>query len=305
MLDLNDVYYYAQVVEHQGITAAARALDVPKSSISRRILALEASLGARLIQRTSRRFVVTEIGAEFHRHALAMLVEAEAAENIVRRRTAEPSGTIRFSCSVAFAQLALANLIPRFMALYPRVRIIQHATNRYVDPVHEGFDLCLRAHTEPLPDSSLIQRSIAQIPWCLFAGPGYIAQKGMPSEPNDLSEHDGIALSTALESNKWRLCGVHHSDQIVTVPFTPSLLSDDMATLKAAACAGLGIVALPGYVGCDEVERGELVRVLPKWTAGLATMSVLIPSRRGLLPSVGAFVDFLAKHVPMVIQKGA
>ena len=130
MLDLNDVYYYAQVVEHRGITAAARALDVPKSSISRRILALEASLGARLIQRTSRRFVVTEIGAEFHRHALAMLVEAEAAESIVRRRTAEPSGTIRFTCSVAFAQLALADLMPRFMADYPRVRKIGRASCR-------------------------------------------------------------------------------------------------------------------------------------------------------------------------------
>src|SRR5579862_3533571 len=160
MLDLNDVYYYAQVVEHQGITAAARALNVPKSSVSRRILALEASLGARLIQRTSRRCVVTEIGAEFHRHALAMLVEAEAAESVVRRRAAEPSGTIRFTCSVAFAQLALAELIPRFMAAYPHVRIEQHATNRYVDPVQEGFDLCLRTHTQPLPDSSLIQRSI-------------------------------------------------------------------------------------------------------------------------------------------------
>ncbi|MFJ3044893.1 LysR substrate-binding domain-containing protein [Herbaspirillum chlorophenolicum] len=302
MLDLNDVYYYVQVVEHQGITAAARALDMPKSSISRRILALEASLGARLIQRTSRRFVVTEIGAEFHRHALAMLVEADAAENVVRSRTTEPNGTIRFTCSVAFAQLALAELIPRFMATYPRVRIVQHATNRYVDPVHEGFDLCLRAHTQPLPDSSLIQRSIAQIPWYLFACPNYLAHKGMPSEPAALSEYDGIALGGAQESHTWHLRDAHHPDQVVAVPFTPTLLSDDMATLKAAACAGLGIVALPGYVGSREVERGQLIRVLPQWIAGLATMSVLMPSRRGLLPSVAAFVEFLAEHVPTTVQ---
>jgi DNA-binding transcriptional LysR family regulator len=302
MLDLNDVYYYAKVVEHQGITAAARALDVPKSSISRRILALETSLGARLIQRTSRRFVVTEIGAQFHRHALAMLVEAEAAESVVRRRTAEPSGTIRFTCSVAFAQLALAELIPRFMAAYPRVRIVQHATNRYVDPVQEGFDLCLRAHTGPLPDSSLVQRSVAQIPWYLFAGPSYVERKGMPSEPTALSEHDGIAVGDVQETYAWRLRDVQHSDQVVAVPFAPSLLSDDMATLKAAACAGLGIVALPGYVGSAEVERGQLVRVLPQWIADLATMSVLMPSRRGLLPSVSAFVEFLAEHVPAAVQ---
>jgi DNA-binding transcriptional LysR family regulator len=302
MLDLNDVYYYAQVVEHGGITAAARALDVPKSSISRRILALEASLGARLIQRTSRRFVVTEIGAEFHRHALAMLVEAEAAESVVRRHTTEPSGMIRVSCPVAFAQLALAELIPRFMAAYPRVRIVQHATNRYVDPVQEGFDLCLRAHTEPLPSSSLVQRALAQIPWYLFACPSYLARKGTPGEPNALSEHDGIALAGAQDSYAWHLRDARHPDQVVAVSFTPSLQSDDMATLKAAACAGLGVVALPGYVGHGEVERGRLVRVLPQWIAGVATISLLMPSRRGLLPSVRAFVQFLSDHVPMAVQ---
>ncbi len=302
MLDLNDVYYYAQVVEHRGITAAARALDVPKSSISRRILALEAALGARLIQRTSRRFVVTEIGVEFHRHALAMLVEAEAAESIVRRRTAEPSGTIRFTCSVAFAQLALADLMPRFMAACPRVRIVQHATNRHVDPVHEGFDLCLRAHTEPLPSSSLVQRALAQIPWHLFASPGYLGRKGTPVDPAALSTHDGIALAGAHESHAWRLRHVAQADRAASIPFEPALESDDMATLKAAACADVGIVALPGYVGRREVERGQLVRVLPQWIAGVATMSLLMPSRRGLLPSVRAFTEFLAENVPPVVQ---
>ncbi|AZC32209.1 Transcriptional regulator, LysR family [Pseudomonas chlororaphis subsp. piscium] len=302
MLDLNDIYLYVQVVEHQGITAAARVLGVPKSSISRRILALEASLGTRLIQRTSRRFVVTEIGVEFHRHALAMLVEAEAAENVVRRRASEPSGTIRFTCSISYAQLVLAKLIPGFMAAYPRVSIVQHATNRCVDTVQEGFDLCLRAHIEPLPDSSLIQRSIARTPWYLFASPAYVDRKGMPSEPDELSTHDGIALGSAQESYAWHLREEHSGIPFVVQPFTPNLVSDDMTTLKAAACAGLGIVALPGFVGAAEVEQGQLIRVLPHWIAGLSTLSVLMPSRRGLLPSVSAFVGYLAEHVPMAVQ---
>ncbi|MCY0854731.1 LysR substrate-binding domain-containing protein [Cupriavidus sp. D39] len=301
MLDLNDVYYYAKVVEHRGITAAALALDKPKSSISRRILALEASLGARLIQRTSRKFVVTEIGAEFHRHALAMLIEAEAAESVVRYRMAEPSGTIRFTCSVAFAQLALAELMPQFIATYPHVRVVQHATNRQVDPVQENFDICVRAHAEPLPSSSLVQRHLAHIPWYLFADPGYLARKGMPGEPNELCGHHGVALGGAQESHSWRLSRVCDPDT-VAVPFTPSLLSDDMVTLKAAACAGLGIVALPGYAGRGEVERGHLVRVLPQWTAGVATLSLLMPSRRGLLPSVRAFSEFLSAYVPAAVQ---
>ena len=302
MLDLNDVYLYAQVIEHQGITAASRALDVPKSSISRRILALEAELGARLIQRTSRRFAVTEIGAEFHRHALAMLVEAEAAESVVRRRTAEPSGTIRFTCAVAFAQLALAELIPCFMTTYPRVRIVEHATNRHVDPVQEGFDLCLRAHTTALPDSTLVQRPLAQTPWLLFAGPDYLARKGTPDHPDDLSSHDKIALRAAQDVHAWRLQDVRDADLVVHVPFAPCLESDDMATLKAAARQGLGIVALPAYVARQEISTGELVHVLPRWTTGVAVISLLMPSRRGLLPSVRAFADFLAERVPGIVE---
>lgn len=302
MIDLNDVYYFAKVVEHQGITAAARVLDVPKSSISRRILALEAALGARLIQRTSRRFVITELGTEFHRHALAMLVEAEAAENVVRTRTAEPSGTIRFTCSVAVAQLVLATLIPRFMARHPRVRIVEHATNRHVDLVHEGFDMGLRAHMAPLPDSSLVQRSLAQIPWTLFASPGYLKRRGTPDSPEALAGHDAIALGAPQDAYVWNLRDVRHAGQIHAVTYDPSLVSDDMATLKAAACEGVGIVALPGYVGKAEMAAGKLVRVLPQWIAGVATLTLLMPSRRGLLPSVRAFSEFLADEVPLLVQ---
>jgi DNA-binding transcriptional LysR family regulator len=301
MLDLNDVYYFAQAVEKRGISAAARAFDVPKSSISRRILALEAALGVRLIQRTSRSFAVTEIGQEFYRHAVAMLVEAEAAEDVVRRRTAEPSGTIRFSCSVALAQLALADLIPQFMTLYPRVRIIQHATNRYVDPVQEGFDICLRAHSAPLAQSTLIQRHLVDIPWHLFAGPAYLARKGIPATPADLSEHEGIGLWQTEDAHSWVLRHEQHPDKTETIAYQPQVQSDDMATLKVAACRALGIVALPGYVGRREIEGGLLVRVLPQWHAGVATVSMLLPSRRGLLPSVRAFMDFLSAQVPLVV----
>lgn len=301
MLDLNDVYYFAKAVETGGISAAARALNQPKSSISRRIIELEAALGARLIQRTTRSFNVTELGREFHRHALAMLVEAEAAESAVRERLAEPSGAIRFSCSVALAQLALAELIPQFMARYPRVDIVQHAVNRYVDPVHEGFDLCLRAHTAPLSDSSLVQRPLATIPWHLFAGPAYIKRRGLPKNPAQLAAHEGILLSGPWDAQAWRLKREKGAKEEVTVPFAPRLQSDDMATLKMAACAGLGIVALPGYVCRAELAGGLLERVLPQWTAGIATVSLVMPSRRGLLPSIRAFSDFLAAQLPPLV----
>jgi DNA-binding transcriptional LysR family regulator len=300
MLDLSDVYAFVQAVEKKGIGAAARALDLPKSSVSRRILALEATLGVRLIQRTTRKFAVTDVGQEFYAHAVATLIEAEAAENVVRRRLSEPTGTIRFTCSVALAQLALAELIPRFMTLYPRVRIVQHATNRYVDPVQEGFDVCVRAHSTLLPASTLIQRHLADIPWHLFAGPAYLARKGAPQTPEELPEHDAVGLRQAEETHVWSLVHEEHPEENSTVAYAPLLESDDMGTLKVAART-LGIVALPGYVARKEVESGLLVRVLPQWHAGIATVSMLLPSRRGLLPSVRAFVDFLSSHVPAAV----
>ena len=285
MLDLSDVYAFVQAVEKKGIGAAARALDQPKSSVSRRILALEATLGARLIQRTTRKFAVTDVGQEFYTHAVATLIEAEAAENVVRRRLSEPTGTIRFTCSVPLAQLAVAELIPRFMTLYPRVRIVQHATNRYVDPVDEGFDVCVRAHWTLLPASTLIQRHLADIPWHLFAGPAYLARKGTPQTPEELPEHDAVGLREAEETHVWSLVHEEHPEEKSTVAYAPRLESDDMGTLKVAART-LGIVALPGYVARKDVESGLLVRVLPQWHAGIATVSTLLPSRRGLLPSV-------------------
>ncbi len=300
MLDLNDVFYFVQVVEKKGISAAARALDLPKSTVSRHILALETGLGARLIQRTTRTFAVTEIGQEFYAHAVATLIEAETAENVVRQRMADPSGTIRFSCSVALAQLGVAELIPRFMTLFPRIRIVQHATNRLVDPVQEGFDVCLRAHSTPLPASTLIQRRLVDIPWHLFAGPAYLARKGTPANPDDLAAHDGVGLRQTDEAHVWSLTYEQRPDKKATVAYAPCLQSDDMGTLKVAARM-LGIVALPGYVGRKEVESGLLVRVLPEWHAGIATLSILMPSRRGLLPSVRAFIDFLSTYVPPAV----
>jgi DNA-binding transcriptional LysR family regulator len=300
MLDLSELYAFVQAVEKKGIGAAARALDLPKSSVSRRILALEATLGARLIQRTTRKFAVTDVGQELYAHAVATLIEAEAAEDVVRRRMAEPSGTIRFTCSVALAQLALAELIPRFMALHPRVRIVQHATNRYVDPVQEGFDVCLRAHSTLLPGSTLIQRHLADIPWHLFAGPAYLARKGTPQNPQELSAHDTVGLRRPEEPHVWSLVHEERAEEETTVGYAPRFESDDMGTLKVAART-LGIVALPAYVARGEVESGLLVRVLPQWHAGIATVSMLLPSRRGLLPSVRAFVDFLSGHVPAAV----
>ena len=151
MLNLNDLFYFVQIVEHGGLAPAGRALGIPKSTLSKRLLELERDTGTRLIQRTSRSFAVTEIGQDLYRHAAAMMIEAEAAENVIKGRLAEPSGTVRITAAIPTAQNMLADLLPRLAHAYPKVRIVLHATDRFVDIVQEGFDIALRAHRLPLP----------------------------------------------------------------------------------------------------------------------------------------------------------
>jgi DNA-binding transcriptional LysR family regulator len=299
MLDLNDFYYFVQIVDRGGFTAASRSLSVPKSTLSHRIRALEASLGVRLLNRTSRQFSATDVGNEFYRHAVSMLAQADAAESAVRQRLAEPSGTIRFTTTVATAQFAMKEMLPAFISRFPKVRVVQHATDGYVDIVGENYDLAIRAHTDPLPDSTLVQRTLAPAPWFLFAGPSYLDRAGTPRSPDELARHSALAMIRRGVEPQWQMR--HPTRREVVVAIEPRLASDDIVVLKQSARAGLGIVALPGYVCRDDVQTGELQRVLPDWTAGDSTLTALIPFRQGMLPSVRAFVDFISAELPKVV----
>jgi DNA-binding transcriptional LysR family regulator len=302
MLDLNDFFYFVHVVDRGGFTAAGRTLRVPKSTLSHRILQLESALGVRLLNRTSRHFGMTDAGEEFYRHAVGMLQQAEQAENVMRQRLSEPSGTVRFTASVATAQFAMRKMIVDFLVKYPKVNLVEHATDQQVDIVGENFDVAIRAHSTPLPDSTLVQRSLAPAPWFLFAGANYLEQNGAPSTPQDLAGHPSLFMMRSGVAPSWHLRNPSQGNkQEVVSPLTPRLLGDDMVSLKEAARAGFGIVALPGYVCCDDVRSGELTRVLPEWIAGDSTITALIPYRHGLLPSVRTFVDHLAAEFPKVV----
>ena len=297
--DLNDYYYFVQSVDHGGFSATGRALDIPKSTLSRRVIALESRLGVRLIERTSRRFVLTDVGQEFYRHAQAMLIEAEAAEETVSRRLAEPSGTVRLTCSIGMARF-LADPLTRFLATHPKVNLVQMTTNRYVDLVEEGFDIGIRGHSQPLPDSNLVQRRLTPTLWHAFAAPAHLDREGTPQRPQDLANYAAVALGTRSDEAAWQLYA--EDGEHVVVPFVPRLRSDDLETLKTAAIAGLGLVSLPAYVAKEDVSEGRLKRVLPGWvTQSAAEITLLTPSRRGQLPSVRALIDFLVIEYPQIV----
>jgi len=298
VLDLNDFFYFVQVVDRRGFTAAGRMLRIPKSTLSHRIQRLETELGVRLLNRTSRRFAMTDAGEEFYRHAVVMLRDAELAESAIRHRLTEPTGTVRCTAAMATMQFAMCDIVAGFLLRYPKVNVVAYATDRNVDIVGENYDVAIRAHSDPLPDSTLVQRALTPAPWLLFAGSAYLEANEAPKTPEDLRNHPSLFMMRTGVAPVWRLRRSGKAKNEVVMPLTPRLLCDDMIALKQAAIAGLGVVALPGYVCREDVRLRALRQVLPAWLAGDSTITALIPYRRGLLPSVRVFIDHLSAELP-------
>lgn len=300
MQDLNDLYYFAVVVEHGGYAAAERAVNIPKSRLSRRVAQLETDLGVRLLQRSTRRFAVTEVGQDVYRHAQTMLAEAQAAREAVDRLSAEPRGLVRVSCPVALAQNQLARLLPGFLAAHPKVRVHLHASNRRIDVINEGFDVALRVRSQLNEDGGLVMRSFGQVQELLVAGPGYLAAAGRPSAPGDLARHCTLSMSEDEGRQRWELHGPE--GQVERMEIQPRLMCSDFPTLKQAAIDGLGITLLPETFCADEVRRSALEVVLPQWSLPQGICHAVFPSRRGLLPAVRGFIDYLAEHLPAQLE---
>lgn len=291
MYNLNDLVFLVRAVECGGFAAAARRLGVPKSTVSKRVAELEAAVGARLVHRTSRSFALTEVGRDFFEHARAAVIEAEAAGQVVLDRLAEPRGVVRITTSVPTAQFQLADRLPALARAHPKLEVRLHVTDRFVDLVQEGFDIAVRSHFAPLPDSGLVQRVMHTEPVILIASPGYLEAHGVPASPEALREHEGLLVNAAART--WRLADRHGT----TVEAEPRarMFADESVVLLEAAMAGLGIACLPESIAAPRIEAGALVRVLEDWTAGVVTTTILTPHRRGQLPSVRAVIDFLCE----------
>ncbi|WGY72424.1 LysR family transcriptional regulator [Burkholderia cepacia] len=294
MDDLNDLYYFVKVVEHGGFTQAGRALDVPKSTLSRRIAALEAQYDVRLLQRTTRHFTVTETGREFYERCLAVLVEADAAREVIERRHAEPRGVVRVSCPTALLEYRVSELVARFMAIHPQVQVHLEATNRRVDLLSEGFDLALRVRFPPLEDSDLVMRVLADSPQRLVAAPQWLDGRGALSDPAELTGAPSLDWGPARH-HVWQLVGPN--GEHAQLRHHPRFVTDDMHALRDAAIHGVGIVQLPCMVVEDDLRDGTLVDVLPGWAPKGGVVHAVFPSRRGLLPRVRLLIDFLAEHI--------
>lgn len=291
MQDLNDLYLFVQAVDHGGFAAAARALGLQKSKVSRRIGLLEERLGVRLIQRSTRRFSVTEIGQEYYRRCVAMLIEAEGAQTVIDQSRAEPCGVVRLSCPTGLLAFQFGGLFGRFMALYPAVELHVESTNRRVDVIGEGFDLAIRVRPPPLTESELVMRRFDERTIRIVASPDLLKQRAI-TLPADLTGLPSVDFGPAGGEHRWRL--THADGSVAEVRHTPRLITDDMAVLRDAALAGAGAARLPTLVVWDDLLAGRLVTLLPDWKPSNEIVHAVFPSRRGLLPSVRALLDFLA-----------
>lgn len=283
---------FAQVVESGGFSAAARALGLTPSAVSKQVGLLEDRLGARLLHRTTRRVTLTEVGAAFYERARGVMTALEEAERSVTDLNAAPRGTLRLSLPIHFGQFHIAPILPAFMARHPEVILDVDMTDRYVDLVSESIDLAVRIGG--LRDSSLIARRLAPNRRVVCASPTYLARRGTPQSPADLARHDCLTFHQHGPAVEW-LFG--HGERRRAVRVKGSLQANNIELLRAAALAGVGLIRMSAYVLTHELADGRLVPVLTDHEARDAEVYALYPANRHLSPKVRAFVDHLAETI--------
>jgi DNA-binding transcriptional LysR family regulator len=295
MQDLNDMLFFAEVVDQGSFAAAGRTLGIPKSRLSRRVADLEERLGVRLLQRTTRKLSLTQAGEIYHRHCVAMREQAEAADEAVARVQTEPRGTVRVSCPVTLAQTTIGLVLPRFLAAHPQVRVDMLVTNRVIDLVAESVDVALRVRSGMDDSGSLVVKSLGPTHGTLVASPQLLQRHGQPTRPEELRNLPTVAMSAADGRTSWRLLGPQGQEH--EFQSQPVYTADDLLTLKFALLQGTGMSVLPDYMCSEELRDGRLVPVLPGWAPPAAKVLAVFPSRRGMVPAVRRVLDFLGENV--------
>ncbi|MBW7851513.1 MAG: LysR family transcriptional regulator [Rhodospirillales bacterium] len=281
---------YAKVVEAHGFSAAARELGMSKSAVSKQVAALEARLGARLLNRTTRRLSLTDAGAVFHDRCLRLLADAEEAAAAVGSLQAEPRGLLRVNAPMSFGILHLAPAVPEFAARHPDITVDLTLNDRVVDLVEEGYDVAVRIAR--LPDSTLVARRLAPSRRLLCASPDYLARHGVPQRPADLKGHNCLLYTSATtRPEDWRFTG---PDGEVSVRVSGTLRANNGDVLRAAAVAGLGLALLPSFLAGPDLCAGRLRAVMPDYGDDGGAVYAVYPGGRYLSAKVRAFVDFLA-----------
>jgi DNA-binding transcriptional LysR family regulator len=290
MQDINDYALYAEVILHGGFTAAGRALGLPKSTLSRRIAALETRLGVRLIERSTRRFRVTEVGQAFYERCRTIVLDVQQADAVVSDALGEPHGIVRCSCPLGLME-ALSPTLTSFLKTYPKAQLQMVAVDRAVDLIDERIDVAIRVRTALTTDAALIMRTLGHSSRILVAAPK-LAKLCKKGDLDALSELPTLASTDQIGLVTWDFFDANGTQRSVT--HQPRMTCADFGALRSAALAGLGIALLPEHFCSKELDEGSLVHVLPKWCTEVGIVHIVFTTRRGLPPVVRAFIEHLA-----------
>ena len=302
MEDLNDIYFFASVVQHGGFSAAARKIAVEKTRLSRRIAALEKRLGVRLLQRTTRALALTEAGQRFFERCVATVDGAQAAYDSVAELRREPAGLVRLSSPVLLTQRCLAHALPAYMTTHPKVSVFVEPTDRTIDVIEERFDVAIRAKPEIENVAGLVAKSLGTSQRVLVVSPVFLDHYGRPERPADLPRFTTVASTDDIfdDGARWNLMNLETRTQI---QLKPRLVTSDLRTRLQAAIHGIGIALLPEQVVSAPLTEGLIERVLPEWSGARNILHLVYPTPRGMLPSVRSLIDYLLIHVPAWLQE--
>ena len=293
MIDFNEIILFTKVAEAGSFTGAARLLGLPKSTVSRKISQMEARLGVRLLQRTTRSVKLTELGAAHYERCARIVTEAEEAERAIHAGADAPRGLLRVSAPVEMAGEFLSALISEFLKAHPEIEMELDLSSRFVDLVEEGFDLAIRAGQ--LPDSSLVARRLGQDRFEVFASPDYLDRTGTPASPHDLKSRACILYGQGKRKQTFRFSG---ANGLASVTLHGRFLVNNLHVARDIAVAGLGLAPLPTHMCVQEIASGRLVRVLQAWQLPESGIYAVYPSPRHLTPKVRTFIDFLSRNAP-------
>jgi LysR family transcriptional regulator, regulator for bpeEF and oprC len=294
-MDLARLRAYVTVVQSGSFTRAAEVLRSQKARLSRQVSELEAELGVRLLERTTRALRLTEIGREVFERALGILTAVEDTQRIAQAVHGKPHGLLRMTVPLEFGLIAAFDWVRELLLKYPELAIEVDSSSRIVDLVHEGYDLAIRIG--PLPDSRLVARRLGELHYALYASPAYLQRRGTPQTPAELAQHALIAFAPGGKPAPLRLQRV--GDAVEVVDVLPRLRVDSRYAQRDAVLAGLGIAENLCLIAEPEVAAGRLARVMPTWSRTPVPVHAVFPSHRFLTPKVRAFVEHAQAHFPV------
>ena len=291
-MDLNDIVVFTKVVETKSFTGAADALGLPKSTVSRKLAQLEERLGVRLVQRTTRKLALTEIGEAYYERCSRIVADIAAAEQLVTDMQSTPRGRLRVTASVDFSTRFLGEIVAEFLAQHPEINVELEATDRVVDLIEDGFDLAVRFGQ--MPESTLIARKLCALHLILCASPAYLGRRGAPKTIEELDEHDHVLFTPVSRNQTWIIV---HGEQSYDFGRPARLASNNYGAVVDVARAAGGIALISEFMVTDEIRSGTLVRVLPEWQTRPTDVHAVYPARQNVPPRLTLFLDHLAKSL--------